>query len=127
VINGTVNSEREAVISLTLRGWRGRDETIAAVVDTGFDGELTLPPSLVTALRLPFLRRTTASLGDGSIVIHALHRATIVWDGAVRQIHVAALESEPLIGMELLAGYRLAIQVIPGGRVEITSLATPRL
>jgi clan AA aspartic protease len=126
MISGTVNGELEAIIQLAVRGPGGPAATIAAIVDTGFDGELTLPLSLVNALQLPLLRRTTATLGDGSAIVHAVHRATVLWDGETRQIHVAALDSEPLVGMELLAGYRLTMQVISGGRVEIVSLATPR-
>jgi clan AA aspartic protease len=126
MIRGTVNNEREAIIRLTVLGSGRRTETIAAMVDTGFDGELTLPKRLVDALQLPLRRRTTAILGDGSIIAYALHRATILWDGEPRQIRVAALDGGPLVGMELLAGYRLTMQVIPGGQVEIVSLATSR-
>ena len=125
MIRGIVNGEREAIVQLTVRGSGGRAETIAAIVDTGFDGELTLPLSLVDALQLPILRRVTSMLGDGSAILHAVHRATVLWDGETRQIRVAALDSEPLVGMELLAGYRLTMQIFPGGRVEIVSLATP--
>jgi clan AA aspartic protease len=126
MISGTVNGEREAIIELTVRSPGGRAAAIAAIVDTGFDGALTLPLSSVDALRLPLRKRGTATLGDGSETSFAFHRATVLWDGEARQISVAALESEPLVGMELLAGYRLTVQVIPGGRVEIVSLATPR-
>lgn len=126
MIRGAVNSEREATIPLTVHGSMGRAETVAAIVDTGFDGELALPLSLLNALQLPPLRRSTATLGDGSTIVHTVHRATILWDGTARRVFVAALDSEPLVGMELLAGYRLTIQVIPGGQVLIESLATPR-
>jgi clan AA aspartic protease len=100
--------------------------TIAVIVDTGFDGALTLPLSLVNALQLLLRRRTTAILGDGSEMTHAVHTAMVLWDDAARQVSVAALDSEPLVGMRLLAGYRLTMQVIPGGQVELVSLATPR-
>jgi clan AA aspartic protease len=126
MISGIVNSEREAIIQLTVRGPGGRAETIAVIVDTGFDGALTLPLRLVNALQLPLRRHTTAILGDGSRITHAVHTAMVLWDGVSRQVPVAALDSRPLVGMRLLAGYRLTMQVIPGGRVEIVSLATPR-
>ena len=35
---------REPLIRLTVRGFRGRQQEIEAVVDTGYTGWLTLPP-----------------------------------------------------------------------------------
>ena len=43
MIVGIVNAEREAVISIEVRGSNGQRRTILAVIDTGFDGSLTLP------------------------------------------------------------------------------------
>lgn len=126
MISGVVNRANEAVVSLTVRGPMGRSATVAAVIDTGFDGALSLPTELAAALQLPLRRSAIAILGDGSEAGYNLYRATVFWDGEARAITVAALDSEPLIGMGLLAGYRLTMQVIPGGQVEIVSLAKPR-
>ena len=43
MIVGYVNAYREAVIPLTVRGSQAQEE-IETVIDTGFDGSLTLPP-----------------------------------------------------------------------------------
>ena len=53
MITGIVTVAREAVISLTVRGPNGQEQEIEAVIDTGFDGSLTSPPALITALGLP--------------------------------------------------------------------------
>ena len=66
MITGIVTVEREAVISLTIRGSKGQEHEIEAVIDTGFDGSLTLPPALITALELPWRRRGRALLADGN-------------------------------------------------------------
>ena len=66
MIEGVVNAAYEAVISLSLRGPSGQTREIDAVIDTGFNGFLTLPPALVAELGLPFLSHGGATLADGS-------------------------------------------------------------
>src|SRR5438034_9786153 len=56
VINGRVTGQREAIIRITIEGRRGRKRNVAAVVDTGFNGHLSLPQSLIADLRLPWKR-----------------------------------------------------------------------
>ena len=50
MIVGRVNAYREAVISLIVEGSGGRRREIDAVVDTGFNGYLTLPATLMQEL-----------------------------------------------------------------------------
>ena len=50
MMTGVVNSDLEATIRLTIRGTDGRSRRITAVIDTGFDGWLSVPPSLVAEL-----------------------------------------------------------------------------
>ena len=38
---------REPLIRLTIGGFRGRQQEIEAVVDTGYTGWLTLPPDMI--------------------------------------------------------------------------------
>jgi clan AA aspartic protease len=121
LITGYVNALREAVVSVTLRGSRERRE-IEAVVDTGFDGNLTLPPSLIESFDLPFRRRDRAILGDGSEVLFDTHEAEIVWDGHPRTIAVDSADTTPLLGTSLLDGYELTIRFVDGGEVLIEAL-----
>ncbi len=126
MITGTVNRNNEAIIQIAVRGPRGMTTTIAALVDTGFDGSLTLPSRLVAELQLPFRRSGRAILGEGTDTSFDVYEATVLWDRSPRQVPVGALDSEPLLGRGLLVGYRLTIQVIPSGQVLIASLASPR-
>ena len=50
LIEGFVNADHEAVVSLSLQGSKGQSREVDAVIDTGYSGSLTLPPSLVTKL-----------------------------------------------------------------------------
>jgi len=119
MISGWVNSHREAVIRLPLRSSQGREEAVEVVVDTGFNGHLTLPPSLIESLGLPFRRLGRAVLGDGSAVTFDIHEAVILWDGQLRRIPVDAADTDPLLGMSLLFGHEVSMQVIDGGSVFI--------
>jgi len=53
MITGAVTSELEAQIQLAIRGASGREQILDAVIDTGFNGHLTLPPDVVAAFGLP--------------------------------------------------------------------------
>ncbi len=62
------------------------------------------------------------TLGDGSQTIFDLYAVTIIWDDQYYEVDVAESETEPLIGMALLHGYRLQIDTIEGGLVKIEKL-----
>ena len=52
MISGVVTDDRQAVIHLIVRGPAGQEQEIEAIIDTGFDGYLSLPPSLIVLLGL---------------------------------------------------------------------------
>lgn len=126
MITGRVSREREATIQLRVLGLGRRSQTIRAVIDTGFDGWLCLPPRLISHLRLPWEDQGHAMLADGSISTFGVYGATVVWAKRRRQITVAALDSNPLVGMALLEGYELNVEVRSGGLVTIRELPRSR-
>ena len=56
MIQGIVTAEREAVVHSPLLGFQGQQQNIKVVVDTGYTGWLTLPPSLIANVGLSFNR-----------------------------------------------------------------------
>ncbi len=52
-----------------------------------------------------------------------MYTASVIWDGKIQIIDVAASEAEPLVGMSLLYGYDLRIQAIEGGMVSVQELS----
>ena len=95
---------------------------VEAVVDTGFDGDLSLPRSVIFALDLRWRRRGSATLADGSEVGFNVLEAAVKWDKHLRQVPVDEAETTPLVGMAMLSGYHLGLDVRTKGRVEITRL-----
>jgi len=122
MIRGTVNARHEAVIPLRVRGPNSQESAVDAVVDTGFTSSLTLPAAIVQNLGLVRQSGGTATLADGSIRKFDIYAAEVEWGGAWRAVLVTVIGSEPLLGMRLLAGHKLTIDVAPGGLVEVVPL-----
>ena len=122
MIEGVVNASREAVVTVPVRGPSGQEREIQAVVDTGYSGMLTLPPSIVAELSLPLRSSGRAILANGTEDIFSIYDAALVWDGALRKVEADALGPTPLAGMALLDGYRLCLDVEEGGRVTIEAV-----
>ena len=53
-----------------------------------------------------------------------VYEAVLVWDGNFLTIPIDEADSEPLIGMSLMEGYQLVVQVFEGGHVELSKVAT---
>src|SRR5688572_18717047 len=73
VIVGRVTAEREASIELTVYDKDGGEHTLRAVVDTGYDGWLTLTETVTIHTGLPWRRRGRGWLADGSETVFDIH------------------------------------------------------
>ncbi|MGH7172585.1 MAG: clan AA aspartic protease [Gemmataceae bacterium] len=113
---------REPLIRLTIRGSRGRQQEIEAVVDTGYTGWLTLPADVVAALNLPWQTFGRGILADGSARAFDVYQAKVVWDGHLRRVFVDEFDAAPLVRMALLRGYEYKMQVRARGKVTIKRL-----
>jgi clan AA aspartic protease len=121
MILGSVAHRRPTVL-LVVRGPSGQEITIETLLDTGFNGFLSLPPSVVTALSLPFRSYVRAHLADGSAIRLVVHAAEVIWDGADRDVEVLVADRQPLLGTALLDGHELTIRFADGDRVTIQRL-----
>lgn len=118
---GNVNRQLEAVIRLLIRGPQQEIET-EVVVDTGFNGALTLPPDLISRLGLKHKSRIWGELADGRGDSFDVYEALVFWNGRLLRIPVGSTESDPMLGMALLYGQELVIQVIEGDAVSIREM-----
>lgn len=124
MMHGIVNRNCEATIRLVVGNTSSQRQTIDALIDTGFTGFLTLPLSVITSINLRLYRREAGTLGDGSTCIFDVYRGLVIWDGEFREVDINASEADPLVGMSLLYGYRIQLDVIEGGTVTIQSLSS---
>lgn len=122
MITGAVTGYLEASIRLPVRDVIGHEREIEAVLDTGFNGSLTLPPSLIASLGLAWRTRTVVVLANGAREECDVYAATIIWDGSPRRVVAQAADTTPLVGMGLLHGYQLRMDVVAGGEVVIEPL-----
>lgn len=103
-------------------GWEEVSLEVEAVIDTGFDGELTLPSGTIRRLGYPYAGSAGGILADGSEVQFEYHEGRVLWHGVVRPIAVIAAEGQPSIGMALLRSSHLSVEAVPGGEVTVSEL-----
>lgn len=119
MMTGIVNAGLEPMLQLTVFDVVNQQFVVEALVDTGFNGFLTLPPSLIAALGLPWLCRQQGELADGSIMVFDVHEAFVEWHGMAQSVEIEAADAQPLVGMSLIRGSELRIVVMDGGSMTI--------
>jgi len=119
MMSGIVNANPEVFIHLTVRDSSGQPHGVEVLIDTGYNGFLTLPSSLITLLGLPWLCSQPAQLAGGSIVTLDVYTATVEWHGQQRIVEVDAADSCPLLGMRIMLDSNLRIEVVASGTAEI--------
>ena len=122
MIYGVVYLRREATLPLVVGNSNEQRQVIDTVIDTGFDGFLSLPSATIVRLGLPWRTSNMATLGDGSQTLFDFYTGTAIWNGQYRAIDIAESETEPLLGMAMLYGYRLQVDNVEGGIVKIEAL-----
>jgi clan AA aspartic protease len=122
MMNGIVDQNCEATLRLVVSNESKQRQIIDAVIDTGFTGFLTLPLTVINSLNLRLYSREEGTLGYGSTCIFDVYSGLVIWDGEYRYVDVNAAETDPLVGMSLLYGYRMQLDAIEGGIVVIQSL-----
>ena len=111
MMTGKVTSDLDAVIEMEVVGSDQR-EKIEAVIDTGFLSRLTLQR----------IGNQLAFLGDGNEVDFDIYLATVLWDGEEREVTALESDAGPLVGMSLLYGSRVILDVVNDGDVSINAL-----
>lgn len=115
MISGTVNHRREAVIRISIQNQAGQFIEFDGVIDTGFDGSLTLPKAVIDSLGLPWHGKSSTLLADGEIDEFDVFAGKTNWDGAIRNVLIEAAETDPLVGMAMMQGFELQVRIKPGG------------
>lgn len=118
---GFISPDSRALLRLTVNG---NDRTVErdVIVDTGFNGHLTLHRAVIEDLNLSFINIREVTLADGSAVEMAAFRGVVGWNGEEKTVEILATEGDDLLGMALLQNYEVHIEVRDGGAVTILPL-----
>ena len=93
---------------------------VEAFVDTGFEGEVSIPVEAAIQLGVELIGRENIEYADGRISTELVFSGQVRFLDNVLPVRVFLTESaETLIGTELLADCALFVE-FPTGRVEIT-------
>ena len=122
MLTGTISDDLQAWVAIEILDPNGQSFLVEAVLDTGFNGELALPAAAIRQLYLTMGTRRPAVTATGDMVSLTTYRGTVLWDGQLRIIEVVEADSEPLLGMELLLGSRVTLDVRDSGPVTIDAL-----
>ena len=111
-VTGYVDRLRQPRIKLTVKGNR-QSARIEPVVDTGFNGALSLPVAIAIPLGLELYGRIPVELADGLMKNELVFLGSVIWRGQERLIKIFLTESKAaLIGSGLLQGQKLDIDYV---------------
>ena len=122
MIRGRVDALRQARLQVEVERTDGSFEPIEAIVDTGFDGHLTLPPEVIAGLNMEPDRPTDVDLAAGLRERVNTWRGYVLWHDRLRSIRVLEASGTPLLGMELMEDSQLTMQARINGHVLIERL-----
>ncbi len=119
MITGVIENNRPYVV-VTIAG-SASVQQVVALIDTGFTGELKVPPEKISELGLKITHVEKVTLADGASVDMQCSVAIVALEsGAVSPANVLVSSGEILIGVGLLKkfGYKLTID-FPNNRLEL--------
>ena len=122
MIRGTVFPNRQALLAVALLDTAGQFQPFEFVLDTGFDGDLSLPAQTIQTLVAVRLSPSIIELADGSRTTAHTWEATALWDGERRTVSIMESEGEPLLGMSLLWQNRIILEARAFGDLVIERL-----
>lgn len=108
-------------ISLDLPGLDGKF-TVEFVVDTGFDGDLSLPPNVIHRLEAVYTGHRRIIMADLTPRTVAYYEIVLTWQGQERLVEVMVTEGRPLLGTAMMEDNLLQIEITNGGSVLIELL-----
>lgn len=112
-------SEYLPLLRLDLPGHSGTI-SVELVVDTGFDGYLALPRTILAQLDCTETGTQVMSLADRSRRETPTYEILLEWlDDEEMGVEVLEMPGNPLIGMRLLERHLLSVEVADGGEVTI--------
>ena len=119
VTTGRTHQYGRAMIPVDLFDHQDRLHRVEAMLDTGFDGFLTLPAHWVQRLGLVWASGIPMQVATSEWVQFDAYAAAVFWLGNRLPIRVLQTQSEILVGTRLLWESELTVQFWEGGAVNV--------
>ena len=119
MIRGSVSQDLEALITVDVEDGNGTSHPLEVILDTGFTGYLVLPQDVIRQLRQAYSGRRSVILASGEQSAVDAYAAIVSWHGRRRDVIVLESSGESLLGMSLLSGSRVTLNVQASGSVLI--------
>ena len=108
-----------AIIPIAIADSNGRLWPLEAIIDTGFVGDVALPSNVIRRLGLVRTGDMSFVLAHGESARLNIYEGSLLWHDQLRSVVITGAEDIPLIGIRLLSGNRVTMDVSPGGEVLI--------
>ena len=110
MIQGRLRKDNMPAVSLSI-GWILGIQDIVAVVDTGFSGEIKVPPNVASELGLTPTHVQAVLLANGEMTEVSASLAFAVIEGKKEEVDVLIVKGMSIIGVGLLnrLGFKLTI------------------
>lgn len=118
---GFITPDQEPALQLEVVGPEGT-RSFDAIIDTGFNGGLAIPPDWIEALGLPRAGHEQMVLADGSVTGAYLYDGYVILDEEAYDVVVTEAPGTPLAGTDLFWGFSLYIEFESDGTVEVDPL-----
>ena len=119
---GSVTNTRKPIVRLTILDSAGNRRTVPVIVDTGFTGELALPPRYISRLGLTITENYQGRPVTGEFISIPAGDVVVIWQNRRRGATFLQVDSEPLLGMQFLWNHHIAIDAVANGAVTLTPL-----
>ena len=124
MIRGRISEDGEAIIvPMAITDSDGRLWPLETVLDTGFVGDLSLPSIAIRRLGLVRAGSLNFILANGEAVRLRTYHARALWHDRLLDIEVTETGDVPLIGVRMLRGSRVTMDMLPCGEVIIEEVA----
>lgn len=124
MIRGRISEDGEAIIvPVAITDSDGRLWPLETVLDTGFVGDLSLPSNVIHRLGLVRTGSLNFILANGEPARLRTYHARVFWHDRLLDIEVTETGDVPLIGIRMLQGSRVTMEMFPGGEVLIEEVS----
>ena len=93
-------------------------QSLRFTIDTGFEGDLGLPPQLIQRMGLSYRSQEIVFQVLGQTLVNT-YDGSVFWHGEKRTVQVIETDGALLLGTALLEGSKLTASFRPGGAVLI--------